>query len=153
MYLSLFQLCFILPLFLAHYHVALGQVSLDAKTVLLISISRLVNDSVSTSQLYQEHTNLVDRLSLLYLELQKLLDTALHDLPPLLHPTSMSGQRLLQLTLHLGGDILMRLAHRLYFPSYRIQRCSKGASFRRAQRFPTETEKLASIFVFNGRPS
>jgi hypothetical protein len=79
-------------------------------------------------------THLVDLLSLLNLDLQQLLYAILDDFAALLNAPGEGSQRLLQLRLHLGGDVLMRASYRLNLPANDIEGAPQAPGLVRAQR-------------------
>jgi hypothetical protein len=67
------------------------------------------------------------------LHLEQLLDSVLHNLPPLLHTAGKGGQWLFQLGLHLGGNILVLLCHGLKLAANGVERDFEAAHLLRSQ--------------------
>ena len=80
----------------------------------------------------------------------QLFDPALDNLPPLLHPAGKGRQRLLELRLHLLGDVLVSLGHALDLATHDVEGHSQRSRFAAAEGLAGKTEQLACIFFFDG---
>jgi hypothetical protein len=95
-------------------------------------------------------TYLIHGTRLLGLHLVQLFYPALDDLAALFHACSKGRQRLLELRLHLAGNMRVCLGHALDLAARDVERHSQRTRFAAAEGLAGQTEQLPGIFFFDG---
>lgn len=129
---------------------SLSEIAFNAKTVLFITISSLIERGCQHCLLFQHcAVYLIDHRCLLHLGLVKPLNVILNDLSSLLETTGKRSQRLFQFTFHLCSNRRVRLRNRLGLTTDYIQRSSQGSSLARPEGLAAKRMKFSCIFVLN----